>query len=255
MKRILFLVLTCFIFVEELFIAQQVERVSVDILADSASVDTIFADTVYADTILADSALAEWRVSDTIDISMNDNSLESIFVRLEVKELSLLSEYNRLDLLDYVNCGMKAIVDNCYAGKTELTLKKADYMHLQMSSVSELELFFLPTLKGDTIVGLISTITSPVELSSFRAYTPDGAPHALAFPIPAPHEFVDSNKVDASLLRKMQFLPVRITYSDADKAFVCQLSTKSIPIEDKKGIEKHAQSIRFKWNGEAFQKE
>lgn len=188
-------------------------------------------------------------------LPLSASSLDSIFAKLPINEFSLLTTNNRLDLLDYANSGMKARVENQYHGITELTLKKEDYLHLAMTSVSNVEMFLLPYHEGDTIVGILSTITSPIEESRFKFYTLEGNPIAINIPISTSQELVDSTKLSSSQLKMIDSLPVKISYLYDEKTFVCQVSTKSIPIEEKKVIEKCIQEIRFKWDGTMFVKE
>ena len=98
-----------------------------------------------------------------INLPLSAETIDSIFVKLPIKELSLLSFDNRLDLLDYANCGQSAKVENLCFGTTALTQKTDDYLCLEMTSVSRVELFLLSRHQGDTIVGMLSTISSPFE--------------------------------------------------------------------------------------------
>ena len=182
-------------------------------------------------------------------------SIDSIFARLPITEFSLLTTNNRLDLLDYANSGMTARVENLYRGNTELTVKKADYLHIAMTPVSRVEMFLLPYHEVDTIIGILSTITSPVEESKFNFYNLEGNPIAINFPIPTPHSLVDSTKLSSSQLELIDFLSAKVSYLYDEKTFVCQISMKSIPIEEKKKIETRIQEVRFKWDGEIFVKE
>ena len=92
-----------------------------------------------------------------LNTSVFAQSIDSIFLKLQVPELSFLSKNNKLDLLDYINCGQVGTVENLFLGKTSITKKTTDYLHLEMSSVNCVDLIVLPREVGDTIVGIIST--------------------------------------------------------------------------------------------------
>lgn len=269
MKRIFFLFLACFVLAFQSLIGQQIYNTHGFVCHDSVKFEE-FAD-------------AAWLGADTFDVSLESSNLamdscevyldscevpldscivvegedepliiESVFVNLQVDELSVLSEMNRLDLLDYANYGMKAVVENRYGGKTELTLKTEDYMHFAMTSVNSLDIILLNDVKGDTLVGMLSTLTAPFEYSRFRAYTPNGICLALTFPTPTTQDFVTSNTLGAVLMNKIETLPMAISYNHEDSTFECRLSTKRLTREDHERIDKHLISIRFKWNGEGF---
>ncbi len=217
-----------------------------DVPLDSCEV---FCDTCYVPTDSCEVPLDSCFV---VEGEEGAPTIESVFVNLQVDELSVLSEMNRLDLLDYANYGMKAVVENRYGGKTELTLKTEDYMHFAMTSVNSLDIILLNYVKGDTLVGILSTLTAPFEYSRFRAYTPNGICLALIFPTPTTQDFVTSNTLGAVLMNKIEMLPMAISYNHEDCTFECRLSTKRLTREEHERIDKHLTSIHFKWNGEGF---
>ena len=283
MKRIFFLFLACFVLAFPSLIGQQIYNTHGFVCHDSVTFEE-FADAAWlgADTfdvslessnlamdsynVVLDSCVVpldscevyldscEISLDSCIVVEGEDEPLtiESVFVNLQVDELSVLSEMNRLDLLDYANYGMKAVVENRYGGKTELTLKTEDYMHFAMTSVNSLDIILLNDVKGDTLVGMLSTLTAPFEYSRFRAYTPNGICLALTFPTPTTQDFVTSNTLGAVLMNKIETLPMAISYNHEDSTFECRLSTKRLTREEHELIDKHLTSIRFKWNGEGF---
>ena len=276
MKRIFFLFLACFVLAFPSIIGQQNYYLQ-GFLSENGATHEVFADSmvwgadtcdvlmdscdvpldsceVFGDTCYVPTDSCEVYLDSCIVVEGEDEPLtiESVFVNLQVDELSVLSEMNRLDLLDYANYGMKAVVENRYGGKTELTLKTEDYMHFAMTSVNSLDIILLNDVKGDTLVGMLSTLTAPFEYSRFRAYTPNGICLALTFPTPTTQDFVTSNTLGAVLMNKIETLPMAISYNHEDSTFECRLSTKRLTREEHELIDKHLTSIRFKWNGEGF---
>ncbi len=262
MKRIFFLFLACFVLAFPSIIGQQNYYLQ-GFLFENGATHEVFADSMVwgADTcdVLMDSCdvpldSCEIPLDSCIVVEGEDEPLtiESVFVNLQVDELSVLSEMNRLDLLDYANYGMKAQVENRYGGKTELTLKTEDYLHFDLTTVSELDVIFLTDVKGDTLVGMLSTLTAPFEYSRFRVYSLHGNRLALTFPSPMPQDFATSNTLESALLKKIEMLPMVISYNHVEKTFECRLSTKRLTREEHERIDKHLTSIHFNWNGEGF---
>ena len=269
MKRIFFLFLACFVLAFQSLIGQQIYYPQ-GFLSENGATHEVFADSMVWGADTCDVPLDSCEVfvdtcyvpTDSCEVSLDScfvvegeegaPTIESVFVNLQVDELSVLSEMNRLDLLDYANYGMKAQVENRYGGKTELTLKTEDYLHFDLTTVSELDVIFLTGEKGDTLVGILSTLTAPFGYSRFRAYSLHGNRLALTFPSPMPQDFATSNTLESALLKKIEMLPMVISYNHVEKTFECRLSTKRLTREEHERIDKHLTSIRFKWNGEGF---
>ena len=178
-------------------------------------------------------------------------SIDSIFVKLQVSELSLLSRNNRLDLLDYINCGQVGTVENLFLGKTSLTKKTANYLHLEATSVNRVEMILLPQVTGDTIVAIISTLTSPVEVSRLRFYSLKGTLLHVDFNIPTLSELVVAGQ--STMKKDLYFkLHVSLNFLYDEEILVCQVSKNFFTIEDEEDNSITFREIRYKWNGHSF---
>lgn len=183
-------------------------------------------------------------------VSLSATSIDSIFANLHIRELSLLTKTNRLDLLDYSNCGQFAQVENVYFGKTALTKKTDTYLHIEMTSVSSVDLLLLPRLMGDSIVGVISTVTEPIIESQLNFYTLNGAPIHIDFKYPSITDFAPSLQGDECIYT---YFPMNITYIPEDEVMVCSLSPSLHPVEKWKSHHSKFGKIYYKWSGESFQ--
>ena len=183
-------------------------------------------------------------------VSLSATPIDSIFANLHIKELSLLTKTNRLDLLDYANCGQSAQVENVYYGKTSLANKTDAYLHIEMTSVSSVDLLLLPRLLGDTVIGVISTMTEPIIESQLQFYTLNGTPVRIDFKLPSILDF-------AHLLLEEEcmnlYFPMRITYLPDEEVMECSLSSSNLPVEKWNSYHSKFGKIYYKWNGESFQ--
>lgn len=177
--------------------------------------------------------------------------IDSILVKLQVPELSLLSKNNKLDLLDYINCGQVGTVENLYLGKTSITKKTANYLHIEMTSVNSVELIVLPREVGDTIIGILTTIKEPIKESQLRFYSLDGVPLSIDFKFPTIDELVRS---EFSSPKKDIFLKLRVTlnYLCEEGILVCQASKNCFTIEEDDVHDLIFKQLRYKWNGHSF---
>ena len=186
-----------------------------------------------------------------LNTSVFAQSVDSIFLKLQVPELSFLSKNNKLYLLDYINCGQVGTVENLFLGKTSLTKKTTDYLHIEMSSVNCVDLIVLPREVGDTIVGIISTITEPIKESRMRFYSLDGVLLSVDFDLPSLNELIQS---ECSHIKKDLFLKLQVTlnYLCDERILVCQVSKNSFTIEEDKENDFVFKQLRYKWNGHSF---
>ncbi len=72
--------------------------------------------------------------------------------------LPLLTLNNRLDCIDYLNSGMKAVVVNRLAGKSEMTVLTEDYACIANSQVSKVDMKLLP-YNDDVVIAVVNSVT------------------------------------------------------------------------------------------------
>ena len=85
----------------------------------------------------------------------------------------LLTHNNRLDMLDFLDSNMDAVVKNVYGESSQLLVMRSNYMKLRSSSSLDMEMMMLP-YKNDTLLCLVKTYYVPEsesELLFFEAAT------------------------------------------------------------------------------------
>jgi hypothetical protein len=150
-------------------------------------------------------------------------SIDSLFVKLQIPELSLLSKNNKLDLLDYYNCGQVANVENVYLGRTILTSKTSNTLQLETTKVNTIEIMVLTREQGDSIVGVISTINEPVEMSQLQFYTLEGTPLNVNFTLPSVECFLGNASLQVKWNKLIPKLQVKATYLSEEKQLICSI--------------------------------
>lgn len=178
-----------------------------------------------------------------INLPINATPIDSIFANLKVKELSLLTKNNRLDLLDYINCGQKSKVDNRYGGQTLLTVKNDHYISLSQTPVSNVEMVLLQNMAGDTIVCMISTLNRPYEESTIQFYDLQGHDCAPLFSVPLTSSLLTETHPAIDTL----FIPVTVHYDKATAVFVFKPSVAHLPHEEQKKLADKLLEVRYKW--------
>lgn len=178
-----------------------------------------------------------------INLPINATPIDSIFANLKVKELSLLTKNNRLDLLDYINCGQKSKVDNRYGGQTHLTVKTDHYISLSQTSVSDVEMVLLQHMGGDTVVCMISTLKRPYEESTVHFYNLQGHACAPLFSVPSASSLLSETYPAFAAM----FIPVIVRYDTDSSVFVFKPSVSHLPDEEQKKFAGKLLEVRYKW--------
>lgn len=95
-------------------------------------------------------------------------SLSALFAAAPLQVIPLLTESDRLDLIDLYEAGMTAQVTNRYGGTSEMTMLSDTLVAVRMTDVSTLEL----RLKEDSLIEVKHTVTLPEQsYSTVRLYT------------------------------------------------------------------------------------
>lgn len=82
----------------------------------------------------------------------------------------------RKDLVDLFKSGKSAKLENMMSGHSELKALTADYVHLQVTAVSEVQLKLLPLVNDTYIICMINTLAGPVKDSRISFYTTEWKP-------------------------------------------------------------------------------
>lgn len=82
----------------------------------------------------------------------------------------LLDRNTRLDMIDYFNAGLKHESVNALDGGSIITALSPESMTIKMTDASRVQLFVVPA-KNDTVIGVITTVATPVADSQLKLYS------------------------------------------------------------------------------------
>ncbi len=86
-----------------------------------------------------------------------------------------LSENNRLDMVDFKDAGMAAIVTNAFEGKSELTQLTDNYASLRLSEALHLDMALL-TAGGERVLCVVMTWGTDLRESTLSFYSDQWQP-------------------------------------------------------------------------------
>lgn len=111
-----------------------------------------------------------------VTVFCNAQDMRTVFVNMPDSLSPLFTKVDREDFADFLESNMKAEVKNRFEGTSEMKKLTKDYLLLQMSLVSTLQMKLLPVDGSSLIICMIKTTNAPVSDSYIKFYTADWQP-------------------------------------------------------------------------------
>ena len=100
-------------------------------------------------------------------------NMKSVFIAMPDSIAPLLSQVNKEDCVDFLDSSMKAEVTNRFGGKTEMKVLTDDYVLMQTTPGSTLEMKLLPVNDSTKVVCMVKTVCASACDSEIRFYASD----------------------------------------------------------------------------------
>lgn len=191
--------------------------------------------------------------------------IKSCFIAMPDSLSALLTKVNREDFGDFLASNMKAEVKNRFGLPSEMLKMTDDYLLLNVSKSSTLEMKMLPVNDSTKVICAVSTYKGPAEDSQIKFYTADWkelpAADFISFPreddfYRLPADSVSSDSL-ASLRRYADMFLVKASLSASDKTLSFRYTTPDYLDKDTR------QSLRtfcpdvpvvYEWRGGRFER-
>lgn len=108
--------------------------------------------------------------------TVNAQNVTSFFISMPDDYIPQLEEAWRKDLVDLFQSGKTATLDNTMGGKSTLEKLTADYLLLQYTERSTLEIKLLPLINDTYLACVITTVKAPVTDSRVEFFTLEWKP-------------------------------------------------------------------------------
>ena len=156
-------------------------------------------------------------------------NMKSVFIAMPDSIAPLLSQVNKEDCVDFLDSNMKAEVTNRFGGKTEMKVLTDDYVLMQTTPGSTLEMKLFPVNDSTKVVCMVKTVCASACDSEIRFYASDWSkelsmddflqrPDVEAFYLPQ-----DSITEEYTLTRKkadMDLMKASLSKDDASLTFI-----------------------------------
>jgi len=195
-------------------------------------------------------------------ISAFAQDMKTVFVAMPDSVVPLLTKVNREDCIDFLASNMKAEVTNRLGGKTEMKVLTEDYVFVQMTPNSTLEMKLLPVNDSTKVVCMVKTVCASACNSEIGFYASDWSkkfengdfllkPSADAFFLPN-----DTISEEGTLIRKkadMHLMKASLSKDDASLTFI-YTTPDYFNKEDREKLLLHLRKepIVFRWQDRKF---
>jgi hypothetical protein len=107
--------------------------------------------------------------------------MAAFFIGMPDEHIPQLEDAWRKDLVDLYRAGKPASLENTMNGRSTLLKLTQDYMLLQTTERSTVEMKFLPLINGTHVVCVVTTVSAPVSDSRVAFYTTEWKPLDASF--------------------------------------------------------------------------
>ena len=103
-------------------------------------------------------------------LSLHAQDMKTLFIAMPDSVTPLLTKVNREDFADFLASNMKAEVKNRFGKPSELKKLTDDYLFLQTTERSSMEMKLLPVNDSVKVICVVNTVCGPVCDSEVRFY-------------------------------------------------------------------------------------
>lgn len=193
------------------------------------------------------------------DMTVARTPIRHWLVAMPDSVMPLLTKNNRLDFVDFLDCGMEAVVTNRLDGKSQMRTLTEDYLFMNYTGVSEVEMKLFPV--SDTTDVLCMVTTMKVGVCDSRVDFFDEAWHPLDvtdfFDAPQSEAFRTAERNDSAdaAWAKMDVYLKRYILSSGENVLACRLTTLDyLNLEDRKKVSPYlkTEEIVYRWEDGRF---
>ena len=190
----------------------------------------------------------------TAEVAVSRTTMRQWFAAMPDSVMPLLTKNSRLDFVDFLDCGMEAVVTNRLDGKSQMKVLAEDYLSMSYTGVSDVEMKLLPV--GDTadVLCMVTTMKTAVRDSRVeffdKAWRPlDGKEF---FTAPRLDDFRTAERNDSAdvVWKKIDVFFKTFALSPDEAVLTCRLTALDyLNREDRKAVMPYvkAEAIEYRW--------
>lgn len=186
-------------------------------------------------------------------------TMRDAFTDMPDSLLPLLTHNDRMDMMDFLDSKMQARVTNRLTVQSEMDTLTADYLHLKMTEISEVEMKLLPVNDSTQVVAVVHTVTIPAIDSSIRFYSSDWKELRMTDYVQLPNidAFLAKDKrqfseEEEALLKGLDLELIGMALSSSESKLVLTRSLGQLSREEQKKAKSLFKPITLLWKEGKF---
>ena len=195
-------------------------------------------------------------------LSMAAQDMKSVFISMPDSITPFLTKVNKEDCVDFLDSNMKAEVSTRLGGTAEMKALTDDYVLMQTTPTSSLEMKLFPVNDSVKVVCMVRTVCASACDSRIRFYASDWSKQLRTedfLQVPSGESFflpVDSLTDEALVIRKkadMHLLKASLSKDDASLTFI-YTTPEYLKKEDREKLLPHLwqEPVILKWENGKF---
>lgn len=181
--------------------------------------------------------------------------MADVFRTMPDSIVRLLTNNDRMDLLDFAESNMTAKVTNRLDGKSTLNILTDDYLHLTVTTLSSLQMRLFPLSDGRQAVVVVKTVAGPAKDSVLKIYTADWSEqldvkqHVIAPSLDAywAKPLDEMTEEELQIVRQLDPVLIQISMSAERNGLLFQRSFGMLAKADQPQAEKLLRPIEVSW--------
>ena len=184
--------------------------------------------------------------------------LRTLFIGMPDSIMPTLTKSERMDFLDYLDSGMKAIVENKLGGESEMTMLKENMLTVMTSRSGRLDMVLFKKKDGKNLICIIRTVTARYSDSSISFYTEEWNPvplkRLIELPVFDDYLTKEALKNDSLALFKKQSMLRLQSVTPLENALEFKYTSLDYIGEDAEHYKSwfKAEPLRYFWTGKKF---
>lgn len=188
--------------------------------------------------------------------------MRQVFAEMPDSILGILTKYNRLDCIDFIENNLPAKVENRLGGQTELKCLTEDYLSLQLTVSSRVEMKLLPETDGTYYICMARTYSGPIPETTLKLYRQDWTEVEGNKWLKRPEyddywQMPDSvSESDVKRWKQMQDMYlIEVTLSADSRSIIFTLQPGEVEYGEAEKMKSVLRPIFFVWNGRRFERQ
>lgn len=196
----------------------------------------------------------------TLSVAAQD--MKKVFIAMPDSLTPLLTKVNKEDCIDFLASNMKAEIKNRFDKSSEMKALTEDYLQMQMTENSTLEMKLLPLNDSVKIVCMVKTVCSSACDSEIRFYDISWKkefPKSDYLQLPAPQTFylpTDTVSSEVELIKKkadMHVMKAVLSKDDSSLSFI-YTTPDYLNQEDREKLSQYLrkEAVVYRWKDGKF---